>query len=705
MKISAWKKIGGCGLFVTMMSVALMFSLTILAAGQEAAPASPLQGKRICIDPGHGGAQTGAVGKTGLKESDINLVVSKYLKDMLEAEGATVFLTRDDDSAISLGERCEFNKAHDTDLFVSIHHNANAQGDTSMNRTEVFYHWKDRGGPSKDAAYHVYRELQETFDLPDSKVYMCWAYGVLRENSYPAILGEASYLQNPEEEQRLEDKEYLRGEAAAYFRGIKAFFEGGRPAISLDKDFVPAGEPSLRANVERKEDTALVDPQRFTVEHDGTRLSHRVYNIKDHVLYFHVPEENHLSGEIALAARNLAGHVSNVERVRLESLSPKSVPARGIAVDVMIFTQEDDADSKSPFPGAEVISKETVHKFYVADDKGHATLHFSKEKPGTIHVKAPGFHSTTLNLNDIEPVETAEGKRYEVMLSPIFQGALHGKKIVLDPEGGGDDPGAIGDNGLRAATPNLETCMYLADYLRHAGATVWLTRTIDKCMDNVSRVRFGLERNPDVFLTVGHRRPEPGMGEEPGQNASRCGARWSSGRELSKTLVFHLRELLDTGEELGDVTSREPLPTEEHNWSSWEVMHGAQKYTAVYACPQMFDAPGVQERLTTTACTRKEALGLVYGLLDYFGLDDRNMCRIEGKVVDAKSKEALGDALLVIDNDIPVQTEPDGTFLLKYIDPLSHTIRVRRKGYQRAIQSIELDEEQHLDLTIAMDKE
>ncbi|MCX7766786.1 MAG: N-acetylmuramoyl-L-alanine amidase, partial [Candidatus Sumerlaeia bacterium] len=152
----------------------------------------PLKGKRICIDPGHGGEESGAVGVGGLRESDVNLRVALLLKEMLEKAGATVLMTRTDDRTVSITERWKFNRANNTDLFVSIHHNANAQVDRSVNRTEVFYHWNDDGGPSEDAARAVLREMQARFPLPDSKVYMCWAYGVLRENSYPAILGELS---------------------------------------------------------------------------------------------------------------------------------------------------------------------------------------------------------------------------------------------------------------------------------------------------------------------------------------------------------------------------------------------------------------------------------------------------------------------------------------------------------------------------------
>ena len=49
---------------------------------------SPLQGKVIVIDPGHGGKYRGAIGKMGLKESEVNLGVALYLWGILQSAGA-----------------------------------------------------------------------------------------------------------------------------------------------------------------------------------------------------------------------------------------------------------------------------------------------------------------------------------------------------------------------------------------------------------------------------------------------------------------------------------------------------------------------------------------------------------------------------------------------------------------------------------------
>jgi len=73
---------------------------------------------KICIDPGHGGRDPGAVGH-GLKEKDITLAISLKIADLLRKKGQQVVLTRDKDTTMELSERI-----HPCDISVSIHVNA-----------------------------------------------------------------------------------------------------------------------------------------------------------------------------------------------------------------------------------------------------------------------------------------------------------------------------------------------------------------------------------------------------------------------------------------------------------------------------------------------------------------------------------------------------------------------------------------------------
>lgn len=300
---------------ISVYALALLCLISIMSMANETAPttasAKPLAGKVICVDAGHGGNESGAVGKQGTIEKNVNLKVALMLRDMLAASGAEVIMTRSDDTPISLGDRARLNKEKDTDLFVSVHHNANAQGDDTMNRIEVFWHWKDDGGPSEDLARLILREFQAASERP-GKAYLCWAYGVLRENKFPAVLGEFSYLQNPAEEQRLQDDVYLRTQAEAYHRAVLAFFDSGRPVISKSENSVWSHmRPQIRI-LPSETGGSPVDPQLISATVAGVPVGRLRYEPLTGDIEMILHENPPTSATLRVTARNLDGRYSEV---------------------------------------------------------------------------------------------------------------------------------------------------------------------------------------------------------------------------------------------------------------------------------------------------------------------------------------------------------------------------------------------------------
>ena len=78
----------------------------------------------VCIDPGHGGKDPGAVAFDGLREKDVVLDISKKLADKLRSFELDVVLTRDADVYIPLLERAYIANEANADLFVSVHTNS-----------------------------------------------------------------------------------------------------------------------------------------------------------------------------------------------------------------------------------------------------------------------------------------------------------------------------------------------------------------------------------------------------------------------------------------------------------------------------------------------------------------------------------------------------------------------------------------------------
>ncbi len=93
--------------------------------------------KRVVVDAGHGGKDPGAIGKSGLREKDVNLDIARRLANLLKSEGVDVVMTRSSDRFISLQSRVDIANSSKADLFISIHSNANRA--RSLEGFEAYY--------------------------------------------------------------------------------------------------------------------------------------------------------------------------------------------------------------------------------------------------------------------------------------------------------------------------------------------------------------------------------------------------------------------------------------------------------------------------------------------------------------------------------------------------------------------------------------
>jgi N-acetylmuramoyl-L-alanine amidase len=93
--------------------------------------------KKIVIDAGHGGKDPGTIGKRGLREKDVNLDIAKRLSRLLRSDGVEVIMTRSTDTFVSLERRVDIANNSRADLFISIHSNANRV--RRLNGFEVYY--------------------------------------------------------------------------------------------------------------------------------------------------------------------------------------------------------------------------------------------------------------------------------------------------------------------------------------------------------------------------------------------------------------------------------------------------------------------------------------------------------------------------------------------------------------------------------------
>lgn len=230
-------------------------------AGVPLAQLFGLSVRTIVIDPGHGGKDPGAVGKSGIYEKDIALEIAKSLRDRLMKHGTyEVLLTRESDETISLNDRVEYANGNNVDLFISIHINYSPSQQSFI---ETYYF-----GPTDDSkvaelaklenadSHYEYGEFKEiiqkigdTLKFQESRQLahsvQTSLYGRMKKiNKHasdhgiksapfvvllgldaPSILTEVSCFCNPAEEKRLKTAKYRDNIARFLEQGIVSYLK------------------------------------------------------------------------------------------------------------------------------------------------------------------------------------------------------------------------------------------------------------------------------------------------------------------------------------------------------------------------------------------------------------------------------------------------------------------------------------------------
>ncbi|MCX7698500.1 MAG: N-acetylmuramoyl-L-alanine amidase [Candidatus Goldbacteria bacterium] len=210
------------------------------------------QTRILVLDPGHGGTDPGAIGANGVREKDIVLDITLRIIRYLKDENFKIYLTRDDDTFISLKHRALFANEKEADLFISIHCNASKDREAQGVRTYIY----NRVASSREAAEAAKLENKDVGvfemllnDLRKSayeylsieaagNIQHClvknlrlkWApterapFYVLANTNMPSVLVEAAFISNPQEEKKLDDNDFREKVAKGIAEGIKEYF-------------------------------------------------------------------------------------------------------------------------------------------------------------------------------------------------------------------------------------------------------------------------------------------------------------------------------------------------------------------------------------------------------------------------------------------------------------------------------------------------
>jgi N-acetylmuramoyl-L-alanine amidase len=188
-------------------------------------PAEPLKGLTITVDPGH--PPIGATGPTGLWEPEATLPVGLKLRDLLQAKGVNVVITRTTMDPVDLNLRATLARRANAHAFVSIHLNAVPDGINPLRvQGTATYHYYLHSAP---LAFAVQKASVPRLGLPDNGVKR-ENFAVVRGTWMPSILVEGAFIIVPDQEAAMRTPEYQERYAQGIVDGLEAYFRSLAPS-------------------------------------------------------------------------------------------------------------------------------------------------------------------------------------------------------------------------------------------------------------------------------------------------------------------------------------------------------------------------------------------------------------------------------------------------------------------------------------------
>ncbi len=178
--------------------------------------------KKVVIDPGHGGSDSGAIGG-GIYEKNLNLEVAKLVQQKLNKKGIYVYMTRSKDETLTLEDRVNFSNEIDPDIYVSIHTNSTVQEDAFGLETHYFKDDSLDLAKTIHASFASEKNLKK-WDTKDRGVFKSRFY-VINHTEAPSILIEMGFISNLNERALLIKKSHQDDIADAIVEGILEYLK------------------------------------------------------------------------------------------------------------------------------------------------------------------------------------------------------------------------------------------------------------------------------------------------------------------------------------------------------------------------------------------------------------------------------------------------------------------------------------------------
>lgn len=197
--------------------------------------ATPVSGKTVVLDAGHGVPDEGAQSSNGTTEAETNLKITLKVQNLLEQSGCNVILTRSDENAIydldsqtlkqkkisDIHNRVKIGNESSADIFVSIHLNKIPQ--QQYDGWQTFYNAESQEG--QKLAVSIQNNLNSAIQKENNRIAKSIDnIYIIKHVEIPITIVECGFLSNPEEEQKLLEDEYQNRLAWGIYNGIVDYF-------------------------------------------------------------------------------------------------------------------------------------------------------------------------------------------------------------------------------------------------------------------------------------------------------------------------------------------------------------------------------------------------------------------------------------------------------------------------------------------------
>ena len=495
-----------------------------------------------------------------LREKGVTVLLTREFDTALTTESL----------ALDLAARARFANNSGAALFISLHHNADIAKGSTKDDLEVYYKLGD-DGPSLDLGQYLIEALAKGVrQTAQAKKLLPGNYKVLRECALPSVLLETSYLSDPNMAAIMATPEGVDAEAKAVAAGVVAYLGADPPQgahVALNEN---AGMlHTIAVDLDRG---APLDPLSVQCEIDGE--PHPGFAEKSTRGFVFVPAKPLPNGPRAIrfAYRNLRGLSGVATAQSTINRPPATLVAtqfpiawsRDAQAQGLVEARVLDAHGIPVSDGTSVILAGTtsaastidgIARFYLPTATLDSTLSFqagnAQASLAPVFDESAWRHATLIDARTKSPIanatiassagpiftSTPEGwfaapakteftvtcRGYQsqtfknaklgasLSLKHIADGALIGRRIVLDAMHGGRDAGATGPSGLRSSDFALDTAKQLAGLLSAAGAEVSLTRDGDTEITDSERVRTSERHRPELYLAITYGSPESAL--------------------------------------------------------------------------------------------------------------------------------------------------------------------------------------------------